>query len=136
MAVEAVVAFGASAGGVEALGRVLADLPPDLGAAVLVVLHTAPTFESQLPEVLGRSSALPTRHATDGERLEPNRIYVAPPDHHLLVADGQARVVRGPHENRHRPAIDSTGRMRTTRSVRARASTASRRHSASTLCRA
>src|SRR5262245_32474882 len=106
MAVNSVVTLGASAGGVAALGRVLADLPPDLGAAVLVVLHTAPGTESRLPTVLGRSSTLPTHHATDGEQLEPNRVYVAPPDHHLLVADGHARVVRGPHENRHRPAID------------------------------
>jgi len=103
---ETVVALGASAGGVEALTCVLSQLPPDLGAVVLVVLHTAPGAVSRLPEVLARAGPLPVAHARDGEQLEPNRVYVAPPDHHLLVADGQARVVRGPHENRHRPAVD------------------------------
>ena len=102
----AAVAIGASAGGVEPLSRILADLPGDLGAAVLVVVHTPPTHESRLPEVLGRRIALPVAHASEGEPLQPNRVYVAPPDHHLLAVDGRARVVHGPHENRHRPAID------------------------------
>jgi two-component system chemotaxis response regulator CheB len=73
---------------------------------VLVVLHTSAGFESRLPEVLSRNSTLPATHATDGEPLLANRVYVARPDHHLLAIDGHARVVRGPHENRHRPAID------------------------------
>src|SRR5262249_31999003 len=61
---RAVVALGASAGGVDALSRILSDFPADLGAAVLVVLHTAAGYESRLPEVLGRHSPLPTAHAT------------------------------------------------------------------------
>ena len=104
--IGSVVAFGASAGGVDALTRVVADLPEDLGAPVLVVLHTGATERSYLPAILGRAGALPAEQARDGARLEPNRIYVAAPDHHLLVADGCVRVVRGPHENGHRPAID------------------------------
>jgi two-component system chemotaxis response regulator CheB len=103
---RSVVAVGASAGGVEALAELLSALPSDLGAPVLVVLHTAPGFDSRLPEVLARTTALPTAHARDGEELLPNRVYVAPPDHHLLAVDGHVQVVRGPHENRHRPAID------------------------------
>jgi two-component system chemotaxis response regulator CheB len=101
-----VVALGASAGGVEALKRVVSDLPSDLGAPVLVVLHTSPGERSYLPEILGRAGSLPATGATDGEKLEPNHIYVARPDHHLLVVDGRLRVVRGPHENGHRPAVD------------------------------
>ena len=101
-----VVALGASAGGVEALKRVVSDLPSDLGAPVLVVLHTPPGERSYLPEILGRAGSLPVTRATDGEKLEPNHIYVAAPDHHLLVVDGRLRVVRGPHENGHRPAVD------------------------------
>jgi len=101
-----VVALGASAGGVEALARVVSDLPGDLGAPVLVVLHTAPAEHSYLPEILSRAGILPAEKARDGTALEPNRIYVAPPDHHLIVVDGRLRVVRGPHENGHRPAID------------------------------
>jgi two-component system chemotaxis response regulator CheB len=101
-----VVALGAPAGGVEALTRVVADLPGDLGAPVLIVLHTTPTKRSYLPEILDRAGSLPAEQARDGTRLEPNRIYVAPPDHHLLVVDGRLKVVRGPYENGHRPAID------------------------------
>jgi two-component system chemotaxis response regulator CheB len=102
-----VVALGASAGGVEALKRVVSRLPEDLGAPVLVVLHTPPAERSYLPEILERAGSLPAEQARDGAALEPNRIYVAPPDHHLLVVDGSLRVVRGPHENGHRPAIDA-----------------------------
>jgi two-component system chemotaxis response regulator CheB len=101
-----VVALGASAGGVEALTRIVSDLPGDLGAPVLVVLHTAPAERSYLPEILARAGILPAEKARDGTALEPNHIYVAPPDHHLIVVDGTLRVVRGPHENGHRPAID------------------------------
>jgi len=101
-----VVALGGSAGGVEALVRIAKGLPADLGAPVLVVLHVSPTVESHLPQILTRAGPLPARHARDGEELEANRIYVAPPDHHLLVADGRVRVVRGATENGHRPAID------------------------------
>jgi two-component system, chemotaxis family, protein-glutamate methylesterase/glutaminase len=101
-----VVALGGSAGGVAALVRIASGLPADLGAPVLVVLHVPPTEESRLPEILTRAGPLPAQHARDGDELEANRIYVAPPDHHLLVADGRARVIRGAAENGHRPAID------------------------------
>lgn len=101
-----VVALGASAGGLDALTRVVGDLPADLGAAVLVVLHIAPANRSYLPAILGRAGPLPVRQASDESELESNHVYVAPPDHHLIVLDGKMRVVRGPHENGHRPAID------------------------------
>jgi two-component system chemotaxis response regulator CheB len=102
---DAVVVVGASAGGVEALSRLVTDLDPELDVPVLVVLHIPPT-ESILPRILSRSGPLPAVHAEDGEPLEKGRIYVAPPDRHLLVVDGHARVVRGPQENGHRPAVD------------------------------
>ncbi|HEY3922643.1 MAG TPA: chemotaxis protein CheB, partial [Gaiellaceae bacterium] len=102
-----VVAIGGSAGGVESLIRVVAGLPPDLGAPVLAVIHVAPNAESRLPEILTRAGPLPAQHALDGEELQPNRIYVAPPDHHLLVRNHQSRVIRGAAENGHRPAIDA-----------------------------
>jgi two-component system chemotaxis response regulator CheB len=101
-----IVVVGASAGGVEALRAMAAQLPEDLPAAVLVVLHVTAAGPSALPEILRRAGPLAVAHAVDGERLARGRILVAPPDHHLLLADGHARVTRGPKENSHRPAID------------------------------
>ena len=81
-------------------------LPSDLPASVLVVLHIAPIGPSVLPAILARHAQLPAAHPSDGDPLEPGRIYVAPPDHHLVVADGRVRIVRGPRENGNRPAAD------------------------------
>jgi two-component system, chemotaxis family, protein-glutamate methylesterase/glutaminase len=100
------VVVGASAGGVEALTRLVRNLPAELDAPILVVLHVAPTGTSVLPSILARAGTLPARHAEDGMRLEAGCIYVAPPDRHLLVEDGVSRLDRGPKENGHRPAID------------------------------
>jgi two-component system chemotaxis response regulator CheB len=100
------VTVGASAGGIEALRALVARLPLGLPAAVLVVLHLPRTATSALPAIIERSGEWPARHAVDGERIRPGRIYVAPPDHHLLVIEGRARLSRGPAENGHRPAVD------------------------------
>jgi two-component system, chemotaxis family, protein-glutamate methylesterase/glutaminase len=104
-----VVVIGASAGGIEALKRLVQALPADFSIPLLVVVHVAPT-QSVLPEILSRAGRLPAEHARDGAELTGGRIYVAPPDCHLLVAGGTVRVVRGPKENGHRPAIDPTFR--------------------------
>jgi two-component system chemotaxis response regulator CheB len=101
-----IIVLGASTGGVEALSTVASHLSPDLPAAVFVVVHIPPQATSVLPLILERSGPLPARHAIDGEPIEPGRIYVAPPDFHLLVDQGTVRVMRGPKENRSRPAID------------------------------
>jgi two-component system chemotaxis response regulator CheB len=101
-----IVVVGASAGGVEALITIARGLPSDLEAPVVVVLHRAPTSTSALPAILDRSGPLDARHAQDGEELAPGRIYVAPPDLHLLLEDGVVRLARGPREKGHRPAID------------------------------
>lgn len=106
MAHRDIVVIGASAGGVEALQRLVAQLPKDFPAAVLIVLHLAPGHRSILPAILARASALPAAHAQDGEALAPGRIYVAPNDRHLVVEPGHVRVVHGPRENSHRPAVD------------------------------
>lgn len=101
-----VIVVGASAGGVEALREVVSELPAGLPAAVLVVLHVPSTGHSALPRVLGRRTELPCAHARDGEPLLPGRIYVAPPDRHLVVDDGEIGLSRGPRENGYRPAVD------------------------------
>jgi two-component system chemotaxis response regulator CheB len=101
-----VVVIGASAGGVSALKTLVELLPEDFPAAICVVLHVPAGHPSKLPEIMNRARTLPAAHAADGERIRAGRIYVAPPDHQLLVSDGFLRVVRGPRENRQRPAID------------------------------
>jgi two-component system chemotaxis response regulator CheB len=98
----------ASAGGIVALQRLLARVPGDLPAALLVVLHLPPSADSALPRILARAAALPAKFAKDGEEIRPGRIYVAPPDHHLLVLDDQLRLSRGPRQHGHRPAADAS----------------------------
>lgn len=104
---SSVVVVGASAGGVEALTTVAAGLPEDLAAAVCVVLHLPAGAESRLADILSRAGPLPAAQAQGGEPLAAGRILVAPPDHHLVVRGGRAVVVRGPHENGLRPAVDA-----------------------------
>src|SRR5215471_12178441 len=101
-----VIVIGASAGGVEALRTVVAVLPADLPAALLVVLHVPAYGGSVLPAILQRSGQLAARHASDGDPLIAGEIVVAPPDHHLVMQDSVTRLTRGPRENGHRPAID------------------------------
>ena len=101
-----VVVVGASAGGVEALTALAAGLPANLDAAVCVVLHLPPGAESRLADILSRAGPLPAVQARGGERLTRGRMYVAPPDCHLIVREEHVLVVRGPHENGARPSID------------------------------
>jgi two-component system, chemotaxis family, protein-glutamate methylesterase/glutaminase len=100
------VVIGASAGGVRALQTLVGGLPADFPAPILIVMHTAPDFKSQLPLILNWLQTLPAAHAQDGELLLPGRIYIAPPDRHLLVNGGAVRLSHGPKENHSRPAID------------------------------
>lgn len=101
-----IIVIGASAGGFEALKRLVADLPADLNAAIFIVWHMSPDIRGILPQVLNRQKKLMAAHAADGEEILYNRIYVAPPDHHLILEKGVVRVTRGPKENRFRPAVD------------------------------
>jgi two-component system, chemotaxis family, protein-glutamate methylesterase/glutaminase len=101
-----IIVIGASSGGFAVLQRLVADLPPDLPAALFVVWHMPPDSLGLLSQVLQRADTLPAADAIDGEAIVPGRIYVAPPDHHLLVEPGRVRVTRGPKEHRFRPAAD------------------------------
>ena len=100
-----IVVVGASAGGVESLIRLVRGLPEDFEGSLFVVLHVPPSG-SVLPSILSRAGPLRAEHAVDGEPIEPRRIYVAPPDSHLILKRDAVRVERGPRENGHRPAID------------------------------
>src|SRR3712207_329297 len=93
-----IIVIGASAGGVEALQALVRTLPPDLPAAVFVVLHVAPRSRSLLPEILSAAGPLPAVHAEDGMATERGRIYVAPPDQHLILEPGHVHLGFGPRE--------------------------------------
>lgn len=112
------VVVGASAGGLEALINLITELPEHLPAAVIVVIHTRSDSTSYLPQILARRSALPVEFAQHNAAIVPGRIYVSPPDFHVLVtSDDQICLSRGPKENGFRPAIDplfrSASRART-----------------------
>jgi two-component system chemotaxis response regulator CheB len=108
MPVKDIIVIGASAGGIEALKALVRGLPKDFKASVFIVLHTAPYSLGILPEILARAgSPLPAANAKDWEGIERGRIYVAPPDYHLLIErSGYTRITKGPRENRFRPAVD------------------------------
>lgn len=101
-----IVVIGTSAGGLDALGGLAGGLPADLPAAVFVVMHLPEGAPSVLPRILNRAGQLEAVHPEDGDPVENGRIYVAPPNLHLLLERGTIRLRRGPKENRHRPAVD------------------------------
>lgn len=101
-----IIVIGASAGGIDALRALLGGLPPDLRASVFVVMHVAADSPGILPRMLQDTSTLPVAHARDGEPIERGRVYVAPPDCHLLLERDRVRLSRGPKENLSRPAVD------------------------------
>ena len=101
------VVIGASAGGVAALQKLVGALPNEFPAAILIVMHLSPHSAGLLPEILNQAGALPASNARHGEPIENGRIYVAPPNKHLLAgADRKIRIGHGPKENRFRPAVD------------------------------
>jgi len=101
-----IIVIGLSSGGVEALLETVRTLPRGLPATIFVVCHIPPQGKSILPEILSRSGPMLAQHAVDSEPFYPGQIYIAPPDRHLMIADGRMHVARGPRENHHRPAID------------------------------
>lgn len=101
-----IIVIGASAGGFEALKELAKSLPRDWEASIFIVWHVSPQVTGMLPQVLNRVGQISAAHAVDGEAIKPNRIYIAPPNHHLLVENNRVRVTKGPKENRFRPAVD------------------------------
>lgn len=100
-----IIVIGGSAGAVEALQTVVAGLPAAFPGSIFAVLHIGRN-ETNLPAILSRAGPLPAVHPQDGAPIEKGRIYVAPPDHHLLIEYGHLHLERGPKENRQRPAIN------------------------------
>jgi two-component system chemotaxis response regulator CheB len=106
MATHDIAVIGASAGGVEALIRLAGDLQQDLPMAVFAVVHYPEGTPSVLPRLLDRAGPLGATRPRDGDPIEYGRIYVAAPGSHLQVEKGRIKLIRGPKENHHRPAID------------------------------
>lgn len=100
------IVVGASAGGVDALQVIVRALPMDLPAAVLIVMHTTPEGPYLLPQILSKAGPLEVAASVDGVPIEHGKVYVAPPDHHMLVKGNRINLSKGPKENRSRPAID------------------------------
>jgi two-component system chemotaxis response regulator CheB len=102
-----IIVIGASAGGLEALETLVAQLRTDIPSAIFIVQHMAPQqTASALLHRLGKHKAFQSTLATNGEKFQAGRIYVGPPDYHLLVKKNHLLVTKGARENRYRPGID------------------------------
>lgn len=101
-----IVVIGASAGGLEALTRLIRALPGDLRSVIFVTVHFPATSPSNLPSILSREGKLPAIHPQANQEIEYGTIYIAPPDYHLIIRDGTVTVSHGPRENGFLPAID------------------------------
>lgn len=101
-----VVVIGASAGGVPLLKSFFAKLEPTFGATFFVTIHRPPVPSSELAWVLGRRSELAVREPEDGEAIEKDTVYLAPPDRHMRVDGLRVALDRGPKEHHTRPAVD------------------------------
>lgn len=101
-----IVVIGGSAGSIESLKKIVASFPAGFPASMFIVVHMPADHPSLLAILLSQSGQLPASNPADLEQIQRGHIYVACPDHHLLIEDGRVRVQRGPRENRHRPAID------------------------------
>lgn len=104
---DPIVVVGTSAGGLEALTKLVAQLPEDFPAAVFIVQHmSAEATGDVLLRTLNRHGKLECVRANNGEQFQSGRIYLAPSDHHIMLARGKILVTKGAQENRSRPAID------------------------------
>lgn len=101
-----IICIGGSSGALEALQRLVPQLPADLPAAVFIVRHIAPDSSGLLTEILQPKCSLPISEAVDGEPIRRGRIYIAPPNLHLLLERKNVKLASGPKENWVRPAID------------------------------
>jgi two-component system chemotaxis response regulator CheB len=101
-----IVVIGASAGGVEALTKLVSLLPADIPACVVVVLHVPAASPSALPQILSRLGRVTACHVSNGDPVEPGRFYVAPPNRHVIFTGGRLMLSSGARENGHRPAVD------------------------------
>jgi two-component system chemotaxis response regulator CheB len=100
------IVIGGSAGAIPSVMEIVRGLPPHFPVPICVVIHFHPDARSVLPMLLESTSGIPAKHPQTQEFLMPRHIYVAPPDHHMIIHKNRILLHRGPHENRCRPAID------------------------------
>jgi two-component system chemotaxis response regulator CheB len=102
-----IIVVGTSAGGLEALQKIVSKLPEALPASLFIVMHIPAHLPSALPQLLARSSKLPVFNPQPDQQIESGRVYVAPPDYHLVVERNKSIALwHGPKENNFRPAIN------------------------------
>ena len=102
-----IIVVGTSAGGLDALDLLISQLPAKLAASIFIVQHlVADDSGEALTRRLGRHKAFAAKLVTEGERFRPGRIYIAPPDNHLLLTNDRVLVRKGARENRNRPGVD------------------------------
>lgn len=101
-----IIVIGSSSGGMEALTELVKGLPANFPGSLFAVQHVAANSVNYLPEMLDRHTSVTVSLAAEGRQIEPNHLYVAPADHHLLIDSDQMFLSQGPRENRVRPAID------------------------------
>src|SRR5215472_14796216 len=106
MAARDIIVIGASAGGFDAIQKLAEQFPADLTAAMFVTLHIYERSEGILPALIDQAGPLRAAHAVDGEAIHAGRIYVAPPDYHLMIEAGRVHLSHGPKENLQRPCIN------------------------------
>lgn len=102
-----IVVIGSSAGGIKSLVEMLRVMPHDFPAPIFLVQHIAPHTQSVLPDVINMVCPLEAVHPENGDEIKPGKIYIAPPDHHLLLEEGKVLVTKGPKENKFRPSVDA-----------------------------
>jgi two-component system, chemotaxis family, protein-glutamate methylesterase/glutaminase len=102
-----IIVIGSSAGGFSTLPKLTSQLPEGFPASVFIVQHLGPGVSPRpLLDKLKKESKLIVKIPDHGENIKNGHIYVAPPDHHMLVKKSEILVVRGPRENRYRPSVD------------------------------
>jgi two-component system, chemotaxis family, protein-glutamate methylesterase/glutaminase len=103
-----VVAVATSAGGLQALSKLLSGLPAEFPAAIAIVLHLDPRRRSMMARILDRQTSLTVKEAEEGDRLRPGMVYTAPPNHHLLVnPDGRLSLSESAVVHFVRPSADT-----------------------------
>lgn len=106
--ISKVVVIGTSAGGLNALKKLIIQLPKDFPLPVLIVRHISPDATGNVVlDELNKFNTINCQHAKSGNSLKPGNLYLAPSDHHLMIdEDLKMLVTKGAQENRSRPAID------------------------------